>query len=63
VEKKKTMFLFYASVNLAILGTILYQVTQKLTPAQANPIIAITVTYAVALVFCLVLLAFNLLPG
>ena len=51
------MFLFYFSISLAILSTLLYQVAQKLTPPGANPALAITTTYVTAVVICLVILA------
>lgn len=52
------MFLFYFSVGLAIFSTVLYHLTQKMTPATANPAVALIVTYLVSLGLTLVLLAF-----
>ncbi len=52
------MFLFYFSISLAILSTLLYQLAQKLTPANANPILAITTTYLSAFLLCLAILIF-----
>ncbi len=52
----KSMFLFYFSIVLAILSTLLYQLSQKLTPANANPILAITTTYLSAFLLCLAIL-------
>ena len=51
-------FMFYFSLGLAVLSTLLYHVFQKLTPVNANPALALTVTYGVALVICLVMLVF-----
>ena len=51
------MFLFYFSITLAILSTLLYQLAQKLTPPGASPALAITTTYITAVVICLVILA------
>jgi len=56
MKKASAMFLFYFSVGLAITSTLLYHVTQKLTPAYVNPALALIVTYAVSLVLCVLLL-------
>ena len=50
------MPLYYFSVGLAILSNILYHLCQKLTPNDANPALALTVTYLVSALTCLVLL-------
>jgi multidrug transporter EmrE-like cation transporter len=50
------MALFYLSIGLAIFSTLLYHITQKLTPANANPALALIVTYTVSLVLCVLLL-------
>jgi uncharacterized membrane protein len=50
------MFLYYFSVSLAIFSNLLYHVAQKLTPANANPALALVVTYLVSAGTCLVLL-------
>ena len=52
---KKSMFLFYFSITLAIASSALYHFSQKSTPANVNPAVAIMVTYAVALILTLVL--------
>jgi len=49
-------FLFYFSIILSILATILYQLFQKLTSASANPAVALTATYITALILTLVTL-------
>ena len=54
------MLLFYFSITLAILSSALYHFSQKATPAEVNPAVAILVTYVVA--FCLTLLLFFFLP-
>ena len=56
MKKASAMFLFYFSAGLAITATLLYHVTQKLTPANVNPALALIVTYAVSLVLCGLLL-------
>ena len=53
------MFLFYFSIILAILSTLLYHLSQKLTPTGANPVLAITITYITSLVICLGILVFS----
>jgi uncharacterized membrane protein len=50
------MPLYYFSVGLAILSNIVYHLCQKLTPGDANPALALTVTYVVSAVGCLALL-------
>ena len=54
------MLLFYFSITLAILSSALYHLSQKATPAEVNPAVAILVTYAVAI--CLTLLLLFFLP-
>ena len=54
----RRMFLFYFSVGLAIFSTLLYHLTQKLTPANANPALALIITYATSLALCVMLLTF-----
>jgi uncharacterized membrane protein len=48
--------LFFAPIALAILSNVLYHLVQKATPAQINPMVALAVTYASALAFCLLLM-------
>ena len=55
---KPNMFLFYFSITLAILCSALYHLTQKLIPANVNPLVSVTVTYLVSLGLCLILLVF-----
>jgi Na+/melibiose symporter-like transporter len=55
MKKASIMFLFYFSVGLAIASTLLYHVTQKLTPSDVNPALALIVTYATSLVVCALL--------
>ena len=57
-QKTKSMFLFYFSITLAILSSALYHFSQKATPADVNPAVAIMVTYAVALGLTLILFFF-----
>ena len=55
---KPNMFLFYFSITLAILSSALYHFSQKLIPANVNPLVSVTVTYLVSLGLCLILLVF-----
>ncbi len=48
-SKTKSMFLFYFSITLAVASSVLYHFSQKATPADVNPAVAIMATYAVAL--------------
>ena len=59
MKKTSTMFLYYFSAGLAITSTLLYHLTQKMTPSGANPALALTITYLTSLVLCLLLLAFT----
>lgn len=43
------------TAGLAVLSTVLYNLFQKLTPAEANPALALTVTYVAALATTLLL--------
>jgi uncharacterized membrane protein len=52
------MFLYYFSISLAIASGVLYHLFQKLTSPNANPAIALIVTYTVSLALCLILLPF-----
>ena len=52
------MFLFYFSISLAVISSALYHLFQKLTPVNANPAVALMVTYATSLVLCLGLIPF-----
>ncbi len=55
---KKNMFLFYFSLAITILSSVLYHYSQKSTPTDVNPAVAILVTYAVAFFLTLVLVFF-----
>jgi uncharacterized membrane protein len=51
------MFLFYFSILLTVISNTLYHIAQKMTPQEANPWLALAVTYGIALLVCLGLLA------
>ena len=55
---KRSMFLFYFSISLAILSSALYHFSQKQIPANVNPAISVLVTYAISFGICLGLLYF-----
>jgi drug/metabolite transporter (DMT)-like permease len=57
---KKSMFLFYFSITLAICSSALYHFVAKSTPANVNFSVSLLVTYAVA--FGIVLLTFLFFP-
>lgn len=52
------MFLFYFSIALATLCSILYHVVQKVTPVDANPALTLAVTYSTGAILSLGLLFF-----
>jgi drug/metabolite transporter (DMT)-like permease len=55
---KKSMFLFYFSIALAICSSALYHFTAKSTPSNVNFTVSLLVTYAVALGLVLVTFIF-----
>ena len=52
------MALFYVSIILAVLSSILYHVVVKFTPTGVNPAVSLGVSYAVSLGLCVAMLAF-----
>jgi multidrug transporter EmrE-like cation transporter len=44
--------MYYGSICLAIIATLMYHLTQKLTPANANPALALTTTYLSSVLLC-----------
>src|SRR5215208_8143579 len=60
VKMKKSMFLFYFSITLAICSSALYHFIAKSTPLNVNFTVSLLVTYAVA--FVVVLLTFVFFP-
>src|SRR5918996_5820369 len=61
VKMKKSMFLFYFSISLAIASSALYHFTAKSTPSNVNFTVSLLITYAVALV--VTLLGFFFFPA
>lgn len=57
---KKSMFLFYFSIILAICSSALYHFTAKSTPSNVNFTVSLLVTYGVA--FIVVLFTFFFFP-
>lgn len=52
------MFLYYASITIAIASNLFYYIIQKSTPENANPILSLAVTYFTAMVTCIVVFPF-----
>jgi drug/metabolite transporter (DMT)-like permease len=50
------MYLFYLSIILVMLSSLMYHVILKFTPADVNPALSLAVTYAAATALCLLLL-------
>jgi len=50
--------LYYATIALTVVSNVLYHIFLKLTPGNINPVISLTVTYAVALVATLLIYPF-----
>lgn len=51
-------FIFYFSIVMVVTSNILYHIFQKTTPASANPMLALAVTYLVSTLSCLLMLPF-----
>jgi uncharacterized membrane protein len=51
-------FLFYGAIALVVISNVAYHLFQKATPTTVHPMAALTVTYGVALLVCLILLPF-----
>ncbi len=58
---KKTMFLFYFSISLAIVSSAFYHFVAKSTPSNVNFTVSLLVTYVVA--FVVTLLGFLFFPA
>lgn len=56
MDKFRPIFLAYFSISLAVLSTLFYHIFQKLTPPNANPALAMILTYGVATAVCVALL-------
>jgi drug/metabolite transporter (DMT)-like permease len=56
MHKTQPMILILTA-SIAAISTVLYNLFQKLTPAEANPALALTVTYGTALAATLLLFA------
>jgi drug/metabolite transporter (DMT)-like permease len=61
VKMKKSMFLFYFSISLAIASSALYHFTAKSTPSNVNFTVSLLVTYAIA--FVVTFLGFFFFPA
>ncbi len=48
--------MYVYAIGMAIASTILYHVSQKLMPGNANPIVLLGVSYSLAVLICLILL-------
>ena len=53
-ERENQMYIF--AIVLAILGTVLYHLFQKITPADVHPMFAFVVTYATSTVLSILLI-------
>lgn len=52
------MNLYYFAILLTIISNIFYHLCQKSTPANADPVLSLTVTYIVAAIFCVLMYPF-----
>jgi EamA domain-containing membrane protein RarD len=55
------MYLYWFSIALAVLANVLYHITQKKTPLDANPALTLSATYLTAAAVCFI--AFLVIPG
>jgi uncharacterized membrane protein len=52
------MFLYIFPIGLTVISNVLYHIFLKVTPSNANPMLALLVTYVTAALTCLVILPF-----
>ncbi len=52
------MFLYYASIAIAIASNLFYYIIQKSTPNNANPVLSLAITYFTAMVTCIIIFPF-----
>ena len=52
------MFLYIFPIGLTVISNVLYHILLKVTPNNANPLLALLVTYVTAALTCLVFLPF-----
>jgi uncharacterized membrane protein len=52
------MFIYLFPIGLTVLSNVFYHIFLKVTPGNANPLLALLVTYATAALTCLVFLPF-----
>ena len=57
MNQRKSLILILTA-SMAALSTVMYNLFQKITPAGANPVLSLAVTYAVAFLATLVLFLF-----
>jgi len=58
MTQRKMTLLFYGAIALVVISNVAYHLFQKATPANVNPMVALAVSYGVALLVCLILLPF-----
>jgi drug/metabolite transporter (DMT)-like permease len=54
--------LFYLSIGMTIFANLAYNLCQKTTASQAHPLVALSVTYTMALATCLIFYALTSRP-
>src|SRR5215467_7294754 len=54
-ETKNTMSGFYLAFALTVMGMLLYHLSQKAVPKEANPFFVIVIAYVVGIALCLVI--------
>jgi uncharacterized membrane protein len=52
------MWLYYVAIGLTIFANLFYHFSQKYTPSNVNPIVSLIITYAAAIIFCLIVFPF-----
>jgi drug/metabolite transporter (DMT)-like permease len=52
------MLIYYLAILLVVISNVFYQVSQKLTPHDVNPILSIITAYFTAIIFSIILLPF-----
>jgi len=51
--------IYFGTILIVVVSSVMYHLCQKYTPANANPAVALSVTYAVSLLACLIFIAIS----
>ncbi len=57
IGKRMNNLVYFGTILIIVVSSVLYHLFQKYTPANVNPAVALSVTYAIALIACLIYIA------